>query len=275
MNSFYRFYIKNNGRLSRVGMDLIDKADYENAIIHYESLINHFGSISSLGMGDAVAYLHSKFAIGQVYASALDFPEPITKNEIHHIYEYEHSEERLVKNSLIDRRGFLSIPFGISKAILASKIGVDYGCTTVIETGTYLGYSTYLFSGIFEKVETIEADELLYKSSSYWLNRLRQNINTHNGNSGEKLSSILSENKSRALIFLDAHWSGGITTQKHGICPLIDELKLIFSFSNEHIVVVDDIRCMDSPGYPNFKQIFDCVPFGKKITIEHDTMIIV
>ena len=169
---------------------------------------------------------------------------------------------------------FLSQPYRLSKALLACKYGIESGCQTVIETGTFLGASSYLFSGVFENVHTIEAEPSLYRTATYWLSVLRNNIRTYNGNSGEMLSILLSNIDEPCLIFLDAHWSTGITSQEFGVSPLLNELAAIFNSPNNHTIVVDDIRCIETEGYPGFAEVFGLIPAGKEVQINYDQMII-
>ena len=172
-------------------------------------------------------------------------------------------------------KNILSQPNWLNKAIKAASIGIKHNCSRVIETGTFLGVSTYIFSGVFDEVITIEADEKLHEVAKEWLAEKTNNITCLRGNSGELLSRNIVNRDERILIFLDAHYSTGITSKEYGICPLIDELNAIYESSNaECITVIDDIRCMGMEGYPTISEIIERIPIGKAITIEHDQMII-
>ena len=66
-------------------------------------------------------------------------------------------------------KNILSQPNWLNKAIKAASIGIKHNCSRVIETGTFLGVSTYIFSGVFDEVITIEADEKLREVAKEWL----------------------------------------------------------------------------------------------------------
>lgn len=170
----------------------------------------------------------------------------------------------------------LSQPLVLSKAVLAAKIGVESGCEGAIETGTFLGGSSYLLGGVFDTVDTIEADEELFETAQSWLERKTgsSSIKCHLGNSGAVLGSVLSQKKVKQLIFLDGHFSGGPTTNIYGNCPLIDELKAINSSGIDCSIVIDDARCMSRQGYPSFEQILDLIPSYRRVAIEHDQIIV-
>lgn len=272
MDTFYSLYTKNFGKLSEAAFNLFWGGNYQNCYDLYRQIINYTGSINALGYNDILIYHHCLIQLKLGTAENISLPSPPTDKEINGLYEYEINQERLISNT--SGKNILSQPSILSKAILASHIGLQNNCREVIETGTFLGGSTYLFSGIFNSVETIEADQNLYESSREWLLNKRENIRCHIGDSAKVIDKILKEKDKKQLIFLDAHYSTGITSKKYGICPLIEELEVIKSHQREHTVVIDDIRCMGSEGYPSMAEILKLIPEGKKITIQYDQMVI-
>lgn len=274
MNTFYEFYKNNNGNLSEILFNLFWHGQFQEAVDFYAPVVNAFGAIEKLGIKDAIVYLHCLIMSNKYPQKSLNFPEPPSLEEALSLISYEILQEKKSFVSRTKEKQFLSQPHCLSKALLACKIGIENNCKTVIETGTFLGVSSYLFSGIFREVHTIEADPMLHRTSTYWLNQLRNNIRAYNGNSGEILSKLLAQINEPCLFFLDAHYSEGITSNEYGFCPLIEELTNIFLTSQNHAIVIDDIRCMETQGYPSFKEIFDTIPAGKKVHIEHDQMII-
>lgn len=274
MNSFYQFYTRNNGNLSQQAFNHFWTGRYKKAIGIYKPFIKTLGTIESLGMLDALVYLHCLLMSGKGQEEKLNFPDPPSRSEILALFSYESSEEKKNFIAADTEKNLLSQPEILNKSILVSKIGVENNCKIAIETGTFLGASTYLFSGVFDKVHTIEADENLYKTSNYWLKSLRNNIETYHGDSGEILNVILQKVDEPCIIFLDAHWSEGVTSKKYGITPLLEELKYILNSTHRHIVVIDDIRCLETPGYPSFKEIINIIPRGRKLLIEQDQLIL-
>jgi len=274
MQDFYSFYTKKMGKLSATGFTLFWNSRNEDACQFYERLIESMGAISELGMTDALIYMHCKLANGSKTDVKGLIPPPLDREELQAIHSYEQSREQIAAQYRNDQEAVLQQPIIMSKAIIAAMTGIKHNCIDAIETGTYLGETAYIFSGIFNQVETIEADMLLHQSSTRWLTKTRNNITTHQGNSPEILRSILTDKKNRCLLFLDAHWSTGITSREHGVCPLREELSIIFGLSHDHVIVIDDMRCMGSPGFPSITEIINLIPAGKKISIEADQMII-
>jgi hypothetical protein len=271
-NTFYQAYLKNYGAISKAAFNMFWEGRHKVVCEIYEDLVRKIGTISEIGLHDLLVYNHSAYCCGEYLLEGHALPQPPTKSELIAIYNYEVSqEEKYVKGV---EGTFLTQPFILNKAILASKIGITNGCTIAIETGTFLGLSSYIFSGIFTNTLTIEADSELYASSNKWLTDKVHNIECFNGNSAVVLPELLLRINSKALLFLDAHYSTGITSSVYGICPLIEELKIVFSRRNDVIVVIDDFGCMGLKGYPTVSEILGMIPLGKTIVISHDQMII-
>jgi hypothetical protein len=272
---FYSFLKTRLGHLSEAAFQLFWNRQYEKCFNLLDHNIKAIG-ISNTGMGDLLTWHHCGFRIGQnVWDDAFKFPDAPNANEIQSLYTYQESrEQRLVKNS--KTKGILQQPVILDKAILAANIGLLHGCEEVIETGTYLGGSSYIFSGSFSQVSTIEADEELHKSAASWLAKSTANVICHLGNSSKVLSEILvSSRTGKKLFFLDAHYSGGPTTGVYGACPLIDELLVITELVQDYVIVIDDAREMGRTiGYPSFEEIFRYLPRGKTCQVEHDQIII-
>jgi len=274
VDSFYNFYTTKNGNLSKNLFDLFWVGRFQEAVSLFTPVVNAFGTIESLGMTDALIYLHCLSMTNSLQEATFNFPEPPSKDEVLSLISYEISQESKTYQGRLSSEKLLSQPRRLNKSLFACQFGIEDNCKTAIETGTFLGSSSYIFSGVFENVHTIEADFMLHQTSTFWLNSLRDNIKTYHGNSGEILSTLLTSAKESCLIFLDAHWSTGITSKEYGICPLINELSSIFNSTYRHTIVIDDIRCMEMEGYPGFKEIFDTIPVGRSVQIEHDQMII-
>jgi hypothetical protein len=273
---FYNFYKNRLGSLSEAAFHLFWNRQYEKCFQLLDQKIRAIG-ISNTGMGDLLTWHHCGFRLGKnVWDDTFKIPDAPNANEIQSLYRYQESQElRAIKNTE-KTKGILQQPMILDKSILAANIGLKHGCEEVIETGTFLGGSSYIFSGSFSKVSTIEADEELHKSSSQWLTKSTTNVMCYLGNSGKVLSEILASSRiSKKLFFLDAHYSGGPTTGVYGACPLINELINITELVQDYVIVIDDARDMGrTVGWPSFEEIFRCLPRGKTCQIEHDQIII-
>jgi hypothetical protein len=272
MTTFYSFYTKSFGKLSETAFQLFWSGNYQQCCNLYGQIVANTGSIEALGLNDTLIYHHCSTQLGLNVLNNIQFPPPPTQEEILAIFDYEKSQECLM--SSYSRRNLLSQPSVLSKAILAAHVGIQNGCQEAIETGTFLGASSYLFSGVFSKVDTVEADPRLFQSSNLWLSAKANNVQCHLGDSGDILLQVLPQKSKKQLIFLDAHYSTGITSREYGICPLIKELESLLTAPVDNVIVIDDIRCMETNGYPKLKEILDRIPEGKSVAIQYDQMII-
>lgn len=111
----------------------------------------------------------------------------------------------------------------------------DYHINTVIETGTFEGSSTVLFSILFNKVYTIDNSVDFHQKAKENL-KIFSNIQCCLGSSEKVLKSILPFHSSEPVLFyLDAHWES--------YWPLLDELKEIaVTHKDNCIIVIDDIK---------------------------------
>lgn len=116
-----------------------------------------------------------------------------------------------------------------------SIIKRDYNIDTIVETGTYKGASTQLFSILFNSVHTIEISENFYNSAKN-LFKNSPNVQCHLGSSEVVLHDILPSLKEKSVLFyLDAHWNAN--------WPLLKELEEIgITHYDNCIVIIDDFK---------------------------------
>jgi hypothetical protein len=272
---FYSFSKNRLGFLSDMTFHLFWIGRYEECFNILDRNAKEIG-VSNLGMLDLLIWHHCGLRLGkQMWNDELTIPEAPNAKEILSLYTYQLSREnRSIKKGAFTK-GILFQPSVLDKAVLAAYIGLSHGCDEVIETGTFLGGSSYIFSGPFTHVSTIEADEDLHESASSWLSKFTNNVRCFLGNSSQVLPQILPTLSSgKKLFFLDAHYSGGPTSSSYGNCPLMDELIYVTEMVQDYVIVVDDAREMGKTGFPTFEEIFRCVPRGRTCQIEHDQIII-
>ena len=113
----------------------------------------------------------------------------------------------------------------------------------VIETGTFRGISAEWlaehFSGL---VLSCEKEKLYFLQAQARLSG-RKNVDLRLEDSRQFLREILSKlsKNESILVYLDAHWERDL--------PLRDEIASIFASQAKAVVVIDDFRVPDDPGY--------------------------
>ena len=110
-----------------------------------------------------------------------------------------------------------------------------YGIDTVIETGTFYGGTTIVFSYLFDVVHTIELNTNNYLIARENLKSYK-NINCHFGSSEVVINEILpSLHDKKILFYLDAHWNS--------YWPLLSELEEISKTHKDNcVIVIDDFK---------------------------------
>lgn len=113
---------------------------------------------------------------------------------------------------------------------------------TLVETGTYLGETVHALKNSFQKIYSIELDHDLYKNAkARFANDAR--IKIYEGDSGEILPQIMREMSEPCLLWLDAHYSEGITARGVIDTPIAKELEAVFNHPiKNHVILIDDAR---------------------------------
>lgn len=115
----------------------------------------------------------------------------------------------------------------------------------LLETGTYRGATTEFLAKSRLPVTTIEVNPRHYGFSCARLWRCR-NVTLHLGDSRTQIRKLFRSSWnilkiSPILAYLDAHWNGDL--------PLLEEIETIFTFCPGAVVMIDDFRVPDDPGY--------------------------
>lgn len=111
-----------------------------------------------------------------------------------------------------------------------------------IETGTYMGDTLDRLHADFDRLDSIELSEQYHAQA---MARFAQQPNIHlvNADSADGLKSVLRLRSGRALIWLDAHFSGGDTAKGTSNTPIESELAAILSYAERNdIILIDDLR---------------------------------
>jgi hypothetical protein len=131
-----------------------------------------------------------------------------------------------------------------------------FDCRIFVETGTYLAETTLAMAPHFERCFTIELDPGLYERARRLLEP-HPHVEVLHGDSGEKLAEVLEKLDRRALFWLDAHYSGGITARGVQETPIVRELDRILAHPvRDHVILVDDSRnFVGRDGYPTIREL--------------------
>lgn len=145
---------------------------------------------------------------------------------------------------------------------LVDRLVSAYGLKLFIESGTYLGFTVEHVHEKFEKVRTIELDEKLAEAAKWKFEHVT-NVEVWRGDSAEELSTALALavfRDWRALIWLDAHYSGGVTTGRGAEVdtPVRKELVALAlpQQRHDHVLMIDDIDDFNGErGYPTVEEL--------------------
>ncbi len=142
------------------------------------------------------------------------------------------------------------------KVAVVREYAAHHGCTSLIETGTYRGDMIAAALDRFERVHSIELAAHLHEAAKRRFADER-GVVVHHGDSGEILGSVLATVTGPCLLWLDGHWSGGVTAQGEQPTPILRELDHVFSAEGLlPVVLIDDARCFGGePDYPSLESL--------------------
>jgi hypothetical protein len=116
-------------------------------------------------------------------------------------------------------------------------VGKEIKTTSIVETGTFMGYSTSLMAEQFPQtpIFTSEINPINFKKSSHNLKDFK-NIKVYKGTSPKFLEYLIKEKKlgEIPLFFLDAHWLDN--------WPLEDEMEIITNKIKKAVILIDDFK---------------------------------
>jgi hypothetical protein len=164
--------------------------------------------------------------------------------------------------------------WGFYKRYRIRTIARQYGCATLVETGTHVGETVEAARHWFRKVLSIELFRELYEANR---NRFAsaKNVRLYSGDSGELMPEMIREIEGRALFWLDGHYSGPGTAKGDKECPIAGELAAIRgSGRKDDCILIDDARHFGvGPDYPTVDSVYAMlreINPGYEPYIEHD-----
>lgn len=149
---------------------------------------------------------------------------------------------------------------------LVTQLSLQFNIKNFIETGTYYAETAVWASKFFHKVVTTEYSQDLYEIVKTKYKDIA-NIEFLFGDSRIQLNEIFQRLDNSAIVWLDAHWSGGATYGENDQCPLIEEINIINSSQFDHFILIDDARLFTSAPqppqkidqWPNISQVIDAL----------------
>lgn len=201
-------------------------------------------------------------------------------NKIFYLLGYEINIVNLKKAK---KRLNIDLVTAEEKQAVIQNLVKESGCDIFIESGTYLGDTTFTLKDIFKEMYSIELAKDLYKNAIQKFQPYKH-IHIIFGDSGVELPKLIPNIKGNAIFWLDGHFSGGITAKGDLDAPLENELDAIQKSVNKgfsHIILIDDARLILNEtkytGYPRFEELKEWVSRNLpeyKLSEEKDILII-
>ena len=161
-------------------------------------------------------------------------------------------------------------PSFLEKRDFIVKLAKETKIPVFIETGTYLGDMIYSVKDIFKEIYSIELDKKLAERANKIFKKYNH-IHIINGDSSEVLPKLLLKINRPVQFWLDAHYSGGITTKGDRETPILEELNSILNWwINGSIILIDDARLFKKENdWPEIRKIFSFInKKNQKLRIE-------
>jgi hypothetical protein len=155
---------------------------------------------------------------------------------------------------LLWKAGLSSVPPHFIKFRIIKEYKDKFNLDTLVETGTYLGDTVAKARGCFSEIYSIEVDEVLFNKAKAKFSCFK-GIHILKGDSAKVLPEVTAEIKAPALFWLDAHYSGGITSGDAELSPIVQEVESILKANNlEHVFLIDDAHLFNGQhGYPDMQ----------------------
>ena len=157
----------------------------------------------------------------------------------------------------------------------------DSGAPVFVETGVGSGATLMEIAKLGLQCFSIELDSGSYKRAKELLKNY-QNVSLIHGDSANMLPQILESLETRALFWLDAHYSYDNKERAEKETPIQEELSAILNHSAEgHIILIDDVRLFGNPrgnmyhDYPTVSEVIrQMEDAGRKYSVEnfHDIL---
>ena len=134
-------------------------------------------------------------------------------------------------------------PTGALSRSFVRSISKHFALRSFIETGTFVGDTIASLQQDFDKLISIELSEELYNKSRLRLGPFF-NVELIQGDSAGHLPQALRQcNGGNSLVWLDAHYSGGVTAKGNKNTPIIQEIENVTRCGTGlDVILIDDLR---------------------------------
>jgi len=149
-------------------------------------------------------------------------------------------------------------PRSLTKFRQIKSVARTSGARCLIESGTYRGHTTRRCAPLFQKVVTIEIDDSLARQAKQFLKN-NTNVEVVHGDVIDSLPGILDrEDMHDVLVYLDGHFSGGITGKGKSDEPACDAINVLSKYRDKlSAIIVDDFREFGRRGWPKKSELID------------------
>lgn len=168
-------------------------------------------------------------------------------------------------------------PYFVKRAALLAEARA-IRAEILVETGTFLGDTTWAMRRHFHHIHTIEVAPVLAELAR---KRFRGDamVTVIEGDSQDILPKLCAEIDRPCLFYLDGHYSGGITGMGGCECPVLAEIDAILTRTRTPFrIVIDDARLFGTdPAYPDIgelrKRIHSHCP-ALELRVENDAIVV-
>lgn len=167
-------------------------------------------------------------------------------------------------------------PYFVRRAMIlaeAKRIGAEI----LIETGTFLGDTVWQFRHDFTQIVTIEVEPRLAGLAQERFAPF-SHVRVILGDSAQEMSALCAQVSKPCVIFLDGHYSHGITGMGEQECPILIELDAIAQqLRVPAVVIIDDARLFGTDkAYPSVALVADFISrqTGWSMRQENDALVL-
>ncbi len=175
-------------------------------------------------------------------------------------------------------RGRVSVPAERAKRRHLLSLFEERGHRVFVESGTYLGGTVAFFAPRAERVISVEVDRALYERAAQRFART-PNVQIVFGDALDEIPEIVAGLDAPPLIWLDGHFSDGITSQGAEEEPAGTILQRLGErgVPAGTTIVIDDIRLFGTdPGFPPLADVVtmlgDSFP-GARVSVGLDALV--